>query len=87
MSLADDDQQPNGTWARTGEYITVVSKESALLELPPAVEERMAVEGNHSTMVKFSNRNDGGYIKALGSLRRFEKDAKAVVERHFCSGT
>ena len=87
MPLADSAQQSNGTWARTGGYITVVSKETALLGLPQAVEEEVAVEGNHSTMVKFSSRNDAGYTKALGSLHRFEKEAKAVVEMHFCSGT
>ena len=87
MPLADGSQQPNGTWARVGEYITVVSKETALLGLPQAVEEEVAVEGNHSTMVKFSSRNDADYIKALGSLHRFEKEAKAAVEMHFCSGT
>ena len=40
--LADSAQQPDRTWARTGEYITLVSKDSALLGLPQAVEERVA---------------------------------------------
>ena len=81
-------QQPDGTWARTGEYITLVSKDSALLGLPQAVEERVAAGGNHSTMVKFSSRSNPGYTKALDSLYRFEKEAKAVVEKHFefCAG-
>ena len=79
-------QQPNGTWARTGEYITLVSKESALLGLPQTMEEKVAAGGNHSTMVKFSSRNNPDYTKALDSLYRFEKEAKAVVERRFCSG-
>ena len=86
MSQANSDQQPDGTWARSGALITVVSKESALLGLP-LVEEDVAVEGNHSTMVKFSSRNNAGYAKALGSLHIFEKQAKSVVERHFSSGT
>ena len=86
MPLADNSQQPDGTWARAGALITVVSKESALLGLP-LVEEEVAVEGNHSTMTKFSSRNNASYAMALGSLLRFEKEAKAVVERHFCSGT
>ena len=56
--------------------------------LPRAVEERVAAGGDHSTMVKFSSRNNPGYTKALDSLYRFEEEAKAVVEpkRHFCSG-
>ena len=85
-TLADDAQQPDRTWARTGEYITLVSKDSALLGLPQAVEERVAAGGDHSTMVKFSSRNNPGYTKALDSLYRLEKEAKAVVERHFCFG-
>ena len=85
MPLADVVQQPDGTWARTGEHITVVSKDSALLGLPQ-VEERVAVEGNHSTMVKFGIRNVD-YTKALGFLHRFENEAKAVIEKRFCSGT
>ena len=47
----------------------------------------MTAESNHSTMVKFSSRNHADYIKVLRSLRRFEKEAKAVVERQFCIGT
>ena len=83
---ADGVKQPDGTWARTGEYVTLVSKDSALLGLPQAVEERVAARGDHSTMVKFSSRNNPNYSKALGSLHRLVKEAKAVVERHFCSG-
>ena len=86
MTLTDDAQQPYGAWARTGEYITIVGKDSALLGLRQAVEEGVAAEGNHSTMVKFSSRNNASYTKALASLREFEKEARAVVERHFRSG-
>ena len=50
------------------------------------MEERVAAGGNHSTMVKFNSRNNPDYIKALDSLHRLEKEAKAVVERHFCPG-
>ena len=83
---ADCAQQSDGTWARTGGYVTLVSKDSALLGLPQAVEERVAAGGDHSTMVKFSSRSNPGYTKALDSLHRFEKEARAVVERHFCTG-
>ena len=50
------------------------------------MEERVAAGGDHSTMVKFSSRNNPDYFKALDSLYRFEKEAKAGLERHFCSG-
>ena len=46
----------------------------------------MAAGGNHSTMVKFSSRNNPDYTKALYALYRFEKVAKALVESNFCSG-
>ena len=87
MCLADGVQQPDGSWARTGEYITVVGKDSAVLGLLQAVEERMKSEGNHSTMVKFNSRDNADYAKALNSLYRFEKDAQSVVERQFRSST
>ena len=47
----------------------------------------MEIEGDHSTMVKFSCRSNPDYAKALDSLHRFEKEAKAVVERQFRSST
>ena len=50
------------------------------------MEEEVAVEGDHSTMVKFSSKNNVDYMKVLGTLHRFENEAKAVVERQFCSG-
>ena len=50
------------------------------------MEERVAAGGDHSTMVKFSSRNSPDYTKALDSLYRLEKEAKAAAERHFCSG-
>ena len=80
-------KQPDGSWARTGEYITLVGKDSAALGLPQAVEERMEAEGNHSTMVKFNSRSNADYAKALNALYRFEKEAKSVVERQFRSST
>ena len=83
---ADGAQQPDRTWARTGEYITLVSKDSALLGQPQAVEERVAAGGDHSTIVKFSNRNNPDYTKALDSLYKLEREAKDFVERRFCSG-
>ena len=87
MYLADGVQQPDGSWARTGEYITVVGKDSAVLGLLQAVEERMKSEGNHYTMVKFNGRSNVEYAKALNSLYRFEKKAKSVVKRQFRSST
>ena len=50
------------------------------------MEEKVAVEGNHSTMVKFSSQN-ANYNSVLGALRKFEKEAKVVVEGHFGPGT
>ena len=50
------------------------------------MEEKVAAGGDHSTMVKFSSRSNSDYTKALESLNKFEKEAKAVLERHFCSG-
>jgi hypothetical protein len=57
------------------------------MHLPDNVEEKITVEGDHSTMVKFGSKNNPAYESALERLHRFEEDAKAVVEKRFRSCT
>ena len=45
----------------------------------------MEAEGNRSMTVKFSSWSNAEYTKALDSLYRFEREAKAFVERQFRS--
>jgi hypothetical protein len=71
-------------WKRIGEFITRVEADSALLQLPDHIEDKVPLRADHSTMVKFDSRNAPGYRTALDKLKQFEKDAPAVVAARFC---
>ncbi|KAL7916980.1 hypothetical protein ACQKWADRAFT_317663 [Trichoderma austrokoningii] len=47
-------------WERTGDFITKLDKDSALLQLPDIMEDKIPLNSDHSMMVKFSNRSDEG---------------------------
>ena len=68
---------------REGEFVTVVEKGSAMLELPDMMEEKIPLHSDHSLMVKFDSRNDPGYTSAREKLKQFEKDASGVVAARF----
>ncbi|KAF2010868.1 hypothetical protein BU24DRAFT_496047 [Aaosphaeria arxii CBS 175.79] len=79
---ADYDHE-NQRWARTGHYDTAVETQSALLQLPDAIEEKIPLDGDHSTMVKFNADTDAGYTSVLGRLQQYEREAPSVVEGRF----
>lgn len=64
--------------------MTAVDKDSALLQLPDTMEEKIPLHADHSQIVKFDNRNAPGYRSALDKLRQFVQDAPAVVGARFC---
>ncbi|KAL1637636.1 hypothetical protein SLS58_009239 [Diplodia intermedia] len=68
-----------GRWQRTGSFATAVGTDSALLNLPDHMEEKIPLPSDHSMMVKFDSRDSKGYQVAISRLRRFEKDAGAAV--------
>jgi hypothetical protein len=70
-------------WKRTGDYITAVDTDSALLQLPDSVEEKIPVDADHSMIVKFDHRNSRAYTSARDKLRQFERDAPTVVATRF----
>ncbi|KAL6900028.1 hypothetical protein GGI43DRAFT_406131 [Trichoderma evansii] len=76
----DSDSQ---RWERTGDFITKVDNDSALLQLPDFMEDKIPLDSDHSMMVKFGNRNDIGYTSALHKLQQFEQDASNVVKARF----
>ncbi|PNP50290.1 hypothetical protein THARTR1_08998 [Trichoderma harzianum] len=76
----DSDSQ---RWERTGDFITKVDNDSALLQLPDFMEEKIPLNSDHSMMVKFGNRNDIGYTSALDKLQQFEQEASNVVKARF----
>ena len=70
-------------WKRTGEFIMTVEAESALLQLPDYIEDKVPLHADHSTIVKFDSRNAPGYRTALDKLKQFERDAPSVVGARF----
>ncbi|KAL5085051.1 hypothetical protein Trisim1_010951 [Trichoderma cf. simile WF8] len=76
----DSDSQ---RWERTGDFITKVDNDSALLQLPDFMEDKIPLDSDHSMMVKFGNRNDTGYTSALDKLQQFEQEASSVVKARF----
>ena len=75
----------SGRWKRTGNFVTAVDTDSALLQLPDHMEVKIPLHANHSTIVKFDTRNALGYKSALDKLRQFEQDAPQVVAARFCT--
>ncbi|KAJ5264892.1 hypothetical protein N7505_007685 [Penicillium chrysogenum] len=73
----------SGRWKRTGNFVTTVSADSALLQLPDHVEDKVPLHAGHSMVVKFDTRNAAGYRTALDKLRQFSKDALSVVAARF----
>ncbi|KAM6504800.1 hypothetical protein FSOLCH5_015290 [Fusarium solani] len=70
-------------WRRTGDFVTAVDTDSALLQLPDSMEEKIPLDSDHSMIVKFDNKNNRGYTSARDKLRQFEQDAPTVVAARF----
>ncbi|CAG7947031.1 unnamed protein product [Penicillium salamii] len=70
-------------WKRTGDFMMTVGTDSALLQLPDHVEDKVPLHADHSMIVKFDTRNAAGYRTALDKLRQFAKDAPPVVAARF----
>lgn len=70
---------------RTGDFFTAVDTDSALLELPDNIEEKVPVQVDHSMIVKFDFKDNTIYTTAQDKLREFERDAPSVVAARFCT--
>ena len=70
-------------WERTGDFVTAVDSDSALLQLPDAMEEKIPLDADHSMMVKFDNKNARGYSSARDKLKQFAQNAPDVVADRF----
>jgi hypothetical protein len=70
-------------WARTGDFVTAVDSDSALLQLPDAMEDKVPLDADHSMMVKFDSKSARGYSSARDKLRQFVEDAPRVVAGRF----
>jgi len=72
------------SFGRTGEYITAVGPDSALLQLPDNLEVKVKVDADHSEIVKFNDRHSEPYKTAIRYLKKFEEDAGKEVPQRFC---
>ncbi|KAL3428598.1 hypothetical protein BDV09DRAFT_201434 [Aspergillus tetrazonus] len=70
-------------WRRTGDFILTVNADSALLQLPDHVEDKVPLSADHSMIIKFDTRDAAGYRTALDRLRQFVEDAPRVVAARF----
>ncbi|KAF2999044.1 hypothetical protein E8E15_000155 [Penicillium rubens] len=77
----------SGRWKRTGDFVTTVGADSALLQLPDHVEDKVPLHADHSMVVKFNTRNAAGYRTAVDKLRQFLKDAPSMVAARFSGKT
>lgn len=81
MRLQQDSESK--CWKRTGDFVTAVDTDSALLQLPDLIEEKIPLNSDHSTIVKFDFENALGYHSARTKLIQFEQDAPRVVAARF----
>ncbi|KAK2788839.1 hypothetical protein FQN53_003026 [Emmonsiellopsis sp. PD_33] len=73
----------NQSWGRTGEFMTAVDADSALLHLPDHMENKIPLDDDHSNIVKFDSKTTQGYRIAIKNLRQFERYAPKVVLGRF----
>jgi len=73
----------NGFWNRSGDYITVLSPDSAFLDLPDHQETKVRANANHSNIVKLDHKLNPIYQSALKYLREF---VQMPVERRVPAG-
>ncbi|KUM55983.1 hypothetical protein ACN42_g11249, partial [Penicillium freii] len=73
----------SGRWKRTGDFMTTVDADSALLQLPDHVEDKVPLHADHSMIVKFDKRDTAGYQTVRDRLQQFSKDAPSVVAARF----
>lgn len=65
----------NGTWARSGDFVTALGPESALLQLPDDMEIKVRADADHSSIVKFDTVHNPIYLRAIKYLRQCEEAA------------
>lgn len=70
-------------WRRTGEFATMLPTDSALIQLPTSMEEKIPLDADHSAIVKFNARSSLGYKHARARLLQFEKKGPEVVRTRF----
>ena len=69
---AHGDKTSEKGYARKGEYLEYVPRDSAILDLPGHLEQKIVVDSDHSNMVKFDHRSDRTYQNILLCIKHIE---------------
>lgn len=72
-------------WARTGEFVRMVTRESATHTTDQICHE-IPIHADHSTMVKFDNRSDPNCINIRTHLVQLAKEAPDIIRDRFLKG-
>lgn len=88
LKISKDQQNTlKNKWERSGPPSIAVDVNSAVLQLPDSIETKIPLAADHSTIVKFSSKEDTGYRIAVDRLKKFEKAAVETVSARFHQGT
>ncbi|KAK6512254.1 hypothetical protein TWF481_001144 [Arthrobotrys musiformis] len=77
----DENGKDTGEFARIGKFTQVVPEESAKLGLATDFEDNFSTDGDHSTIVKFTNTHNRTYITITGILRGIVKSGRDEVRQ------
>jgi len=73
-----------GRWARSGETVRVVTRESATFALPTEpIHMQLGIDADHSNMVKFTDNCDHHYITVRDRLSECVRNAPSIIEARF----
>jgi hypothetical protein len=80
---------PDGSWSRSGKMIRVVAQESATYALPDeSACQQIAIDADHSNMVKFTDNCDHHYITVRDRLSECVANAPHIIKaRLVCTAT
>ncbi|PGH36217.1 hypothetical protein GX50_00901 [[Emmonsia] crescens] len=71
------------SWGRTGKFATTVEMDSAMLQLPDHLEDKIPLHEDHSSIVKFDSKSAQGYRSAIRNLKQFEQEAPLIISSRF----
>jgi superoxide dismutase len=69
----------DGSWARSGTMVRIVTEESATWALPTETRYN-PIEADHSDMVKFTDHHDRHYKTVLDRLHECVRKAPSIME-------
>ncbi|KAK6336226.1 hypothetical protein TWF696_001789 [Orbilia brochopaga] len=73
-----------GQWSRSGPYIIVVSKESAVLGIGD-LEEQQDADGDHSSLVKFTGQDNRAYTTILRFVDELIEDGEEEIGKRIAA--